>query len=65
MEFDQKELMNEYVSNQNKMIGDLINKNLMLESQLAVAFKMIEGLKENKTDDNEDYGIKQNTQEFK
>lgn len=44
MEFNQTELMNEYVTNQNKMIGDLINKNLMLESKLKVALNTIEGL---------------------
>ena len=41
MEFNQTELMNEYVANQNKMIGDLINKNLMLESKLKVALNTI------------------------
>lgn len=35
----QVELMNEYISKQNKMIGELVNKNLMLEAQLAVAQK--------------------------
>lgn len=44
MEFNQTELMNEYVANQNKMIGDLINKNLMLESKLKVALNTIEAL---------------------
>jgi len=44
MEFNQTELMNEYVANQNRMIGDLINKNLMLESKLKVALNTIEAL---------------------
>jgi hypothetical protein len=44
MELDQKDLMNEYIAKQNKMIGEQVNKILMLESQVAVAFNMIEGL---------------------
>ena len=57
MELDQKDLMNEYISKQNKMIGELINKNLMLESQLAVAQKLIESLRGDE--------VTENTQEFK
>jgi|TARA_B110000503_G_scaffold38421_1_gene63116 hypothetical protein len=42
IEFDKSELMNEYVQKQNRMIGELVNKNLMLEAQLAVAQRIIE-----------------------
>ncbi len=45
MDFDQKELMNEYIQKQNRMIGELINKNLMLDAQYTVALKSIESLK--------------------
>jgi len=45
--------MNEYISKQNKMIGELINKNLMLEAQLSVAIKTIEELRPK---DNEEQG---------
>jgi hypothetical protein len=31
------ELMNAYIQKQNKMIGELINQKLMLESQLEIA----------------------------
>tara|TARA_A100001015_G_C14614160_1_gene565342 strand:+ start:441 stop:620 length:180 start_codon:yes stop_codon:yes gene_type:complete len=46
MELDQTQIMNEYVSKQNKLIGELINKNLMLDSQLAVAMNHIRSLEE-------------------
>lgn len=35
------ELMNAYIQKQNRMIGELINKNLMLESQLEIAMKKL------------------------
>ena len=35
------ELMNAYVQKQNRLIGELINKNLMLEAQLDVAMSKI------------------------
>jgi hypothetical protein len=35
------ELMNAYVNKQNRMIGELINKNLMLEAQLEIALSKL------------------------
>lgn len=35
------ELMNAYIQRQNKMIGELVNKTLMLESQLEIAMSKI------------------------
>ena len=45
MEMD-TELMNAYIQKQNRMIGELINKNLMLESQLEVATKKLKEVEE-------------------
>ena len=49
------DLMNVYIQKQNRMIGELINKNLMLESQLEIALKKLEAIekkdsKEEKTE---------------
>lgn len=35
------DLMNAYIQKQNRMIGELINKNLMLEAQLELAMKKL------------------------
>jgi len=37
-----EELMNAYIQKQNRLIGELINKNLMLDSQLEIAMKKLE-----------------------
>jgi len=44
IEYDQQEFVNEYVARQNKAIGDLTSKNIMLEARLAMAEKKIEEL---------------------
>jgi hypothetical protein len=44
------ELMNAYVQKQNRLIGDLINKNLMLDSQLEIANKHIKELQSQLSD---------------
>lgn len=51
------ELMNAYIQKQNKMIGELINKNLMLESQLEIAMKKLQAYeeKDSKKDKEETY----------
>jgi|TARA_R110000803_G_scaffold67070_1_gene128662 hypothetical protein len=41
-----QELMNVYINKQNRLIGDLINKNLMLDSQLEIANQKIAKLSE-------------------
>jgi mevalonate kinase len=56
MEMD-TELMNAYIQKQNRMIGELINKNLMLESQLEVATKKLKEV-EVKKDSKEDKAYK-------
>jgi hypothetical protein len=35
------ELMNAYINKQNRLIGELINKNLMLEAQLEIAMSKL------------------------
>lgn len=47
------ELMNAYIQKQNRMIGELINKNLMLESQLEIAMKNLESKKKEVDSDEE------------
>ena len=47
------ELMNAYIQKQNRMIGELINKNLMLESQLEIAMKNLEAQKKQADSDEE------------
>lgn len=51
------ELMNAYIQKQNRMIGELINKNLMLESQLEIAMKKLQAYeeKDSKKDKEETY----------
>ena len=50
MEMD-TELMNAYIQKQNRMIGELVNKNLMLESQLEVASRKLKAHEEKDSDD--------------
>jgi hypothetical protein len=53
------ELMNAYIQKQNRMIGDLINKNLMLESQLEIAMKKLQDHEQqNKTEDDKEQAYK-------
>jgi cell division protein FtsB len=49
------ELMNAYIQKQNRMIGDLINQKLMLESQLEVAQNKLKQLEDSKKDKEETY----------
>tara|TARA_B100000287_G_scaffold229382_1_gene216205 strand:- start:2853 stop:3077 length:225 start_codon:yes stop_codon:yes gene_type:complete len=44
VEYDQQEFVNEYIAKQNKMIGDLTSKSIMLEARLAMAEKKIQEL---------------------
>ena len=44
IEYDQQDFVNEYISRQNKMIGDLTSKSIMLEARLAMAEKKIKEL---------------------
>ena len=52
------ELMNAYIQKQNRMIGDLINKNLMLESQLEIAMKKLQAHEQKKTEDDKEQTYK-------
>ena len=51
------ELMNAYIQRQNKMIGELVNQKLMLESQLEIAMKKLQAHEEkgSKKDKEETY----------
>jgi hypothetical protein len=51
------ELMNAYIQKQNRLIGELINKNLMLEAQLDVAMSKIKK-EEPKSKDTEEKAYK-------
>lgn len=44
MEFDKEQLLNEYVQRQSRLIADLTNKNLMLETRLSLALAKIQEL---------------------
>jgi len=52
---DDVELMNAYIQKQNRMIGELINKNLMLEAQLDVANTKLSKLKPTEETEEETY----------
>jgi len=54
MEMD-TELMNAYIQKQNRMIGELINKNLMLESQLEIAMKKLNQVEEKDSKEDKAY----------
>lgn len=41
IEYDQQELLNEYIARQNRKIGELQSQNIMLETRLAMAEKKI------------------------
>jgi hypothetical protein len=47
------ELMNAYIQKQNRLIGELINKNLMLDSQLEIAMAKLKKYEEAKSDNEE------------
>ncbi len=47
------ELMNTYIQKQGKLIGELINKNLMLDSQLELANTKIAQLEKSKSTEKE------------
>ena len=52
------ELMNSYIQKQNKLIGELVNKNLMLDAQLEVANKRIASLEAKIPTDTEEQAYK-------
>lgn len=41
IEYDQQELLNEYIARQNRKISELQGANIMLETRLAMAEKKI------------------------
>ena len=41
IEYDQQELLNEYIARQNRKISELNSQNIMLETRLAMAEKKI------------------------
>jgi hypothetical protein len=49
------ELMNAYIQKQNKLIGELINKNLMLEAQVEVISKKLDAYTQDKKENEEAY----------
>ena len=53
MEFDQDQLLNEYINRQARTISDLTNKNLMLETRLSLAMTKLQELlpKEEETEE--------------
>jgi hypothetical protein len=50
MKIDQQEFVNAYIERQQRAIADLMNKVVMLETQLQLAQKMITELTKPKTD---------------
>lgn len=50
------ELMNAYIQKQNRLIGELINKNLMLEAQLEIAMSKLAN--QEKANDKEEQAYK-------
>jgi|TARA_B110000977_G_scaffold128620_1_gene164146 hypothetical protein len=45
----EQEIMNAYIQKQNKLIGELINKNLMLDAQLEVVSAKLAKFEESKS----------------
>lgn len=43
--FDPQEFANEYIAKQNRIITELVNKNIMLETQVSLLQKKVDGLK--------------------
>jgi hypothetical protein len=52
------ELMNAYIQKQNRLIGELINKNLMLDSQLEIAMKKLAQFEEKPSEDTKEKAYK-------
>ena len=44
IEYDQQELVNQYIAKQNRKIANLTAENIMLETRLEMAEKKITGL---------------------
>ena len=49
----EQEIMNAYIQKQNKLIGELINKNLMLDARLEVITAKLAQLEESKSKEDE------------
>ncbi len=45
----EQEIMNAYIQKQNKLIGELINKNLMLDAQLEVVSAKLASIEKSKS----------------
>tara|TARA_B100000768_G_C11203530_1_gene342811 strand:- start:395 stop:568 length:174 start_codon:yes stop_codon:yes gene_type:complete len=45
----EQDIMNAYIQKQNKLIGELINKNLMLDAQLEVVSAKLASIEESKS----------------
>ena len=43
--FDPQEFANEYIAKQNRIITELVNKNIMLETQVSLLQKKVDVLK--------------------
>ena len=54
MEFDQEQLINEYVNKQSRVISDLMNKNIMLETRWSLAMAKIKELMPEESAEEED-----------
>ena len=48
IEYDQQELVNEYIAKQNRKIANLTAENIMLETRLEIAEKKITSLMDDK-----------------
>tara|TARA_B100000902_G_C26971067_1_gene745385 strand:- start:360 stop:560 length:201 start_codon:yes stop_codon:yes gene_type:complete len=59
IEYDQQELVNEYIAKQNRKIADLTAQNIMLETRLEMAERKITsmmGEEENEVHDGGTFG---------
>ena len=58
IEYDQQELVNEYIAKQNRKIANLTAENIMLETRLEMAEKKITAMmgEEDEVDDGGTFG---------
>lgn len=56
IEYDQQELVNEYIAKQNRKIADLTAQNIMLETRLEMAERKITSMMDGEEDEVHDGG---------
>lgn len=49
--FDPQEFTNEYISKQSRIITDLVNKNIMLETQVSLLQKKVDALSQDQKEE--------------